>query len=250
MRFSKQRVFRLLDILDANDLEPVYTFIIPSGYWEKFIEESDPIAKGFLNEIENSAGKKITLSPTGIIAFWGKLTKILLIPPFPIKKANRKQFIYTASMRENLEQKYLIGVILIRLGKYAVGIFHGDQILDSKSGSRYVKGRHKAGGTSQQRFARIRNKQIQELFNKVCSITTEKMNPYKKQMDYVFMGGEKHTILNFSKTCPFIQSMGAKIVDRNISTREPSLRELLSMPSKLWNTEVKLVEWPDSIPTP
>ena len=69
-------------------------------------------------------------------------------------------------------------------------------------------------------------------------------------MDYVFMGGEKHTILNFSKTCPFIQSMGAKIVDRSISTREPSLRELLSMPSKLWDTEVKLFEWPDSIPIP
>ena len=250
MRFSKQRVFRLLDILDTNAFEPVHTFIIPNGYWQKFIEESDSIDKEFLNEIEHSAGSKATISSTGIIAFWGNSTKILLIPPFPIMKAHRKNFIYTASIRESLEQQYLIGVILIRLGKYAVGIFQGDKILDSKSGSRYVKGRHKAGGTSQQRFARIRTKQIQELFNKVCSIATEKMNPFKKQMDYIFMGGEKHTILNFSKTCPFIQSMENKIANRIIPTREPSLRELLSVPSKLWDSEVKLFQWPDSISDP
>jgi len=250
MRFSKQKLFRLLDILDTNSFNGTHTFMVPKGYWEKFIEESDPIDKEFLNEIENMAGSKITTSATGLIAFWGNFTKILLIPPFPISKAYRKPFIYTSSIREFLEQQYLIGVILIRLGKYAVGIFQGDQILDSKSGSRYVKGRHKAGGTSQQRFARIRTKQIQELFNKVCSITTEKMTPFKKQLDYIFMGGEKHTILNFSKTCPFIQSMEDKIANRIISTREPSLRELLSTPSKVWGSEVKLFQWPDSIPNP
>lgn len=250
MRFSKQRVFRLLDVLDANASEPVHTFMIPNGYWKTFIEESDPIDKEFLHEIEDRAGSKTTISSTGIIAFWGTSTKLLLIPPFPIRKAYRKPSIHTASTREILEQQYLIGIILIRLGKYAVGIFQGDQMLDSKSGSRYVKGRHKAGGTSQQRFARIRTKQIQELFNKVCSITTEKMNPFKNRMDYIFMGGEKHTILNFSKTCPFVQSMKNKIVNRSISTREPSLRELLSVPSKLWDSEVKLFEWPDSIPNP
>ena len=57
-----------------------------------------------------------------------------------------------------------VGVLLVRLGGYAAGVFTGypPALADSKVGSRLVHGRSAAGGWSQQRFARRREKQANE----------------------------------------------------------------------------------------
>src|SRR5712671_3453956 len=49
-----------------------------------------------------------------------------------------------------------VGVLLVRLGGYAAGVFTGapPRLVASKVGSRLVHGRSAAGGQSQQRFAR------------------------------------------------------------------------------------------------
>jgi hypothetical protein len=57
-----------------------------------------------------------------------------------------------------------VGVLLVRLGGYAAGVFTGSppRLADAKTGSRPVHGRSAAGGWSQQRFARRREKQASE----------------------------------------------------------------------------------------
>jgi hypothetical protein len=57
-----------------------------------------------------------------------------------------------------------VGVLLVRLGGYAAGVFTGypPALADSKVGSRLVHGRSAAGGWSQHRFARRREKQANE----------------------------------------------------------------------------------------
>lgn len=52
-----------------------------------------------------------------------------------------------------------VGVLLVRRGGHAAGVFIGDELLVSKVGSSYVQGRTKAGGWSQQRYARRRANQ-------------------------------------------------------------------------------------------
>lgn len=51
------------------------------------------------------------------------------------------------------------GVLLVRKGGFAVARLHGSEVSDSKVGQRHVQGRTKAGGQSQQRFARRRDNQ-------------------------------------------------------------------------------------------
>jgi hypothetical protein len=51
------------------------------------------------------------------------------------------------------------GVLLVRKGGFAVARLAGEQIVESKVGQRHVQGRTKAGGQSQQRFARRRDNQ-------------------------------------------------------------------------------------------
>ncbi|MGH3443857.1 MAG: acVLRF1 family peptidyl-tRNA hydrolase [Nocardioidaceae bacterium] len=51
------------------------------------------------------------------------------------------------------------GLLLVRKGGFAVAALDGDEMLASKVGRRHVQGRTKAGGQSQQRFARRRDNQ-------------------------------------------------------------------------------------------
>jgi len=51
------------------------------------------------------------------------------------------------------------GVLLVRKGGFAIARLAGEQTVESKVGQRHVQGRTKAGGQSQQRFARRRDNQ-------------------------------------------------------------------------------------------
>ena len=54
------------------------------------------------------------------------------------------------------------GVLLVRKGGFAVARMSGPEIAEHKIGQRHVQGRTKAGGQSQQRFARRRGNQARQ----------------------------------------------------------------------------------------
>lgn len=56
------------------------------------------------------------------------------------------------------------GVLLVRKGGFAVARLHGERTVESKVGQRHVQGRTKAGGQSQQRFARRRDNQARQAY--------------------------------------------------------------------------------------
>jgi hypothetical protein len=56
------------------------------------------------------------------------------------------------------------GVLLVRKGGFAIARMESSRIVESKVGQRHVQGRTKAGGQSQQRFARRRDNQARQAF--------------------------------------------------------------------------------------
>jgi hypothetical protein len=56
------------------------------------------------------------------------------------------------------------GVLLVRKGGFAVARLRGADLVEHKIGQRHVQGRTKAGGQSQQRFARRRDNQARQAF--------------------------------------------------------------------------------------
>jgi hypothetical protein len=56
------------------------------------------------------------------------------------------------------------GVLLVRKGGFAVARLTRDRMVESKVGQRHVQGRTKAGGQSQQRFARRRDNQARQAY--------------------------------------------------------------------------------------
>lgn len=56
------------------------------------------------------------------------------------------------------------GVLLVRKGGFAIARLRGAEMVEHKIGQRHVQGRTKAGGQSQQRFARRRDNQARQAY--------------------------------------------------------------------------------------
>ena len=89
-----------------------------------------------------------------------------------------------------------VGVLLVRLGGYAAGVFAGPaaHLEASKVGSRLVHGRSAAGGTSQQRFARRREKQASEALGAAARAAAAVFGPYEGKLDAVVLGGDRRAM--------------------------------------------------------
>ncbi|MHB1432398.1 MAG: acVLRF1 family peptidyl-tRNA hydrolase [Streptosporangiaceae bacterium] len=87
-----------------------------------------------------------------------------------------------------------VGVLLVRLGGYAAGVFTGPApvLAASKVGSRLVHGRSAAGGQSQQRFARRREKQAREALGAAADTAAAVFAPYR--LDVLVLGGDRRAI--------------------------------------------------------
>jgi hypothetical protein len=86
------------------------------------------------------------------------------------------------------------GVLLVRRGGYGVGIFDGATLTASKIGSRHVQGTTKAGGWSQQRFARRRDNQAREAFGAAADVAARILLPETKNLVALFRGGDRRAV--------------------------------------------------------
>ncbi|QBR91071.1 acVLRF1 family peptidyl-tRNA hydrolase [Nocardioides euryhalodurans] len=69
------------------------------------------------------------------------------------------------------------GVLLVRKGGFAVARMAGAELAAHKIGQRHVQGRTKAGGQSQQRFARRRDKQAREAYEAAADHAARILGP-------------------------------------------------------------------------
>jgi hypothetical protein len=248
--FPAKRLLAFLDTLDASPPQEALTLVLPPGQPLPPPKAVDLEHREWLEEIACLTDEKIQDSETGSIAFWSHNLKAMVLPPFPLETYAVANGLDTTPLRGLFAKKRTVGVVLLRLGRFSVGVFHDDQLLASKTDTRYVKGRHKAGGTSQRRFARIREQQIHLIFLKACHVTQEKLGPYQQELEKIFLGGERHTLTDFLKACPFLQRQDHLIAKRLLPIDKPRHRELETMPREIWKSQVHLHAWPQDLPLP
>jgi len=184
----------------------------------------------------------------GSIVFWSDRVKLIISPPVFVLENVLKGSFEFQSIKQVFKKQFVVGVVLLRLGYYAVGIFRGDRLIVSKSGSRYVHGRHKKGGSSQARFQRIRNKQACEIYKKTCDITREQFGPYEKDMDHIFLGGESHVLGSFIDACPYLSKHKDILSDKILEVRRPGQKALEGILRKAWMSRVVLHTWSEEFP--
>jgi hypothetical protein len=98
------------------------------------------------------------------------------------------------SLQLHLNQPRRIGVLLVRRGGYAAGVFDGAELVSSKVGSGYVQGTTKAGGWSQQRFARRRGNQARQAFAAAAEVAVRILLPEAGRLAALICGGDKAAV--------------------------------------------------------
>ena len=181
-------------------------------------------------------------SDTGLAIFFAEDRVVAVVPPFPITAAGTDDEAVTGPLADILERDRLVGVVLLRLGRYAVGVLGGKDLVASKTGSRYVKRRHKAGGSSQRRFERSRERLVRELFDAACGVAGDVFGPYLKRLDHVFLGGERNTLREFTRRCRHLSDLQEKTLGRILRVDRPGQRALERLPAQLWESRVLVFE--------
>ena len=137
-----------------------------------------------------------------------------------------------------------VGVLLVRLGGYAVGVFSGSppRLTDSKTGSRPVHGRSAAGGWSQHRFARRRENQAATALRAAADAAAEVFGRYgPDRLDAVVLGGDKRSAAGL-RADPRLEKYLAKATGRFLTVPDPRLAVLREIPRAFLAIRIRLTE--------
>lgn len=234
---SLRALGELLDRLESQDRDTP-----PAGRWTAFVLPGASLAQvagdataGLPEDVADAVDR----SGTGAAVFWSAAGEgCAVLPPFPPEGRGLRPGWDTAPLRSVMSRKYRLGVVLLRLEGYAVGVFHGDRLLGSRTGHRWIHGRNRKGGQSQRRFERTREKHIQELFDDACKSAQDKFTPYAADLDYLVLGGDRHTLQAFLKGCRFLDRYGPRTLGRILPVVEPKRATLERLPAVLWQSQV------------
>jgi hypothetical protein len=134
-----------------------------------------------------------------------------------------------------------VGVLLVRLGGYAVGVFTGSppRLVSSKIGSRPVHGRSAAGGWSQHRFARRRENQAATALRAAADAAAGIFGRY--QLDELVLGGDKRSVAGI-RGDPRLASYLGVATDRFLTVPDPRLAVLKEIPRSFLAIRIRLTE--------
>ena len=100
----------------------------------------------------------------------------------------------TGGLVEHVLRDRRVGVLLVRLGGCACGVFDGPRLVASKITVRQVHGRSAAGGQSQQRFARRREGQVRVALQASADTAARVLLPSAASLDALVVGGDRTAV--------------------------------------------------------
>ena len=132
-------------------------------------------------------------------------------------------------------------VLLVRRGRWAVGVFDGDQLVASKVDARQVQGRTAAGGWSQQRFARRRANQTDAVVGAAADTAARVLLPHAGEVAALFTGGDRG-LADDVLTDPRLHPLAALRREPALDVGEPTKAVLLATPALFRAVAVHIVE--------
>jgi hypothetical protein len=164
---------------------------------------------------------------------------LLVRPPFGLAHEAEYPMVRTSPLLEEVEGDHLVAVLLVRLGGYAVGVFDGETLVASKVGSRFVKGRHKKGGSSANRFRRRREEQARALVGEAARVAATVLGPWRDRVEYAALGGDRSAVEAVLAAEPELAWLRERALDRFFTVPEPRQRVLERLPYHLYAVEVR-----------
>lgn len=220
------------DMLNGLDLSPMAT--IGSEFDDPTTDSTD---WSWLPTSARESGTGIACVYTKNTVQHGYTPSFAVAPPFPIDAETVSDDF--KDLRGLIELRCHVGIVLLRLGRFAVGVAHNEQLVASKSDSRYVRGRHRAGGQSANRFKRNRDKWMREFFDKTSQVASAMFQGYNKhRIDWLALGGDHHVLRMFLQRATLPDDLADHILPRYLPLDRPGKDSLERAARDVWSSRV------------
>jgi hypothetical protein len=156
--------------------------------------------------------------------------------PFPPLDGTR-----VADLIAHVKRERRVGVLLVRRSGYAVGVFTGADLEISKVDSTYVQGTTKAGGWSQQRYARRRANQASAAFAEAADVAARIL--LAGHLDAVIAGGDR-TAVRAVLADRRLTGLEPLVRPPWLAIKDPKLRVLAATPEQFLTVRITLSDPP------
>jgi Actinobacteria/chloroflexi VLRF1 release factor len=163
---------------------------------------------------------------------------IVVRPPFGLAHEGEYEVVRLEPLFDALDADHVVAALLVRLGGYAVGVFEGERLVASKVGSRFVKGRHKKGGSSSGRFRRRREEQARALIEEAAEVANRVLEPWRDRLEFAALGGDRAAVDRVLAASPELGWLAERALPRFFTVPEPRQAVLERLPYELYAAEL------------
>lgn len=189
-----------------------------------------------LSALDGSPGRAVYRD--GSVTFELDEAALSVTPPFGLEHVGEYDVVRAGPLLDALELEPRVAVLLVRMGGYAVGVFDGERLVASKVGTRFVKGRHKKGGSSSNRFRRRRGEQERELVDAAAAEAARVLAPWRDRVAHVALGGDRSAVSRVLESRAELAWLQPLALERFFDVPEPRLRVLEELPYQLYAAKV------------
>jgi hypothetical protein len=193
-----------------------------------------------LSSLEGGQGR--TTYAAGVARIEAGSETFVVRPPFGLAHEGEYDTVRLSPLFEALETDYVVAALLVRLGGYAIGVFDGERLVASKVGTRFVKGRHKKGGSSANRFRRRREEQVRALTQEAAVVAADLLRPWREAIEFAALGGDRKAVADSLELSSDLGWLADRSVPRFFTVPDPRLRVLEKLPYDLYAAELSTTE--------
>lgn len=184
-----------------------------AGWFDRFDKRNDGV-------------RDTRVGPEEVLVRAGNGTTATATVPFPPLEAHGlHEGLAVQDLIAHARRARRIGVVLVRLGGYSMGVAEDGHVTRSRTDRRQVQGRSSAGGWSQKRFARRREGQARQALQAAARDVLEVLGPELSGLDAVVLGGDR-TAIDRLRAEPHLEPVFALALPRVLDVAEPRRRVL------------------------
>lgn len=175
----------------------------------------------------------------GRVRFVTRPETVEVEPPFRLAYVGRLEPCSTTALAEHLLLPRRVGLLWIRLGGYAAAVYEDEQLIDGRTGTRFVKNRNRKGGSSSNRFRRRRSEQARDLHDRAAELVDDLLAPWQKQLDWLMIAGDRLAVSAVEERSTVLAGIEAPRETAAFHLGDPRSSLLAGVARELWSSTVR-----------
>lgn len=164
------------------------------------------------------------------------LPLMAIAPPFPIAEASRTMDI--AALLGIVNTPATVAVVDLHLGRARIGIARDARLVSSQTVSRYIRGRHRAGGQSANRFRRNRQEWQRKFGSKLASEVEQMASESQPALEWLAIAGDRNTARRWLADSKLLERIGIQLLPRSFDSRADDRSALETLAREVWSCRV------------